>query len=263
MSPSCNDVSGKELQPRRQRRTHVPDKPNYSLNLWSIMKNCIGKELSKIPMPVSGWALDLHLSDRVRHTQINFNLSQFSHPGKLQRASVDAAASHRGPGVSWALGQGSTLRLLPGADVPGCCFLCLIILHHSPSDGKTLQPPPGWDLRARSPGGIWLPLTVWAGNSTATESFCLLTFAFAAYMDTCPIFYFTYISTSTSKVSHHPPAAAHHVISQRGWTLWQEITIASKFRGKYLSIMPLGETFHIPWGRKQTIDVNKGSIIQI
>lgn len=53
MSPNFNDVLGKELQPRRQRRTHVPDKPNYSLNLWSIMKNCIGKELSKIPMPVS------------------------------------------------------------------------------------------------------------------------------------------------------------------------------------------------------------------
>lgn len=46
----------------------------------------------------------------------------------------------------------------------------------------------------------------------------------------------------SSQVSHHPPAAAHHVISQRGWTLWQEITIASKFRGKYLSIMPLGKT---------------------
>ncbi|KFP27607.1 Oxysterol-binding protein 2, partial [Colius striatus] len=42
------------------------------------------------------------------------------------------------------------------------------------------------------------------------------------------------------QVSHHPPAAAHHVYSKRGWTLWQEITIASKFRGKYLSIMPLG-----------------------
>lgn len=42
------------------------------------------------------------------------------------------------------------------------------------------------------------------------------------------------------QVSHHPPAAAHHVYSRRGWTLWQEITIASKFRGKYLSIMPLG-----------------------
>ncbi|XP_043823520.1 oxysterol-binding protein 2 isoform X2 [Dromiciops gliroides] len=42
------------------------------------------------------------------------------------------------------------------------------------------------------------------------------------------------------QVSHHPPAAAHHVFSKNGWTLWQEITISSKFRGKYLSIMPLG-----------------------
>lgn len=35
------------------RRSRVPDRPNCSLSLWSIMKNCIGKELSKIPMPVS------------------------------------------------------------------------------------------------------------------------------------------------------------------------------------------------------------------
>jgi hypothetical protein len=39
--------------PKRIRRTRVPEKPNYPLNLWSIMKNCIGKELTKIPMPVS------------------------------------------------------------------------------------------------------------------------------------------------------------------------------------------------------------------
>lgn len=45
---------------------------------------------------------------------------------------------------------------------------------------------------------------------------------------------------SCPQVSHHPPAAAHHVYSRRGWTLWQDITISSKFRGKYLSIMPLG-----------------------
>ncbi|MCJ8750117.1 hypothetical protein PDJAM_G00258730, partial [Pangasius djambal] len=42
-----------EVEPVRKRRTRIPDKPNYSLNLWSIMKNCIGKELSKIPMPVN------------------------------------------------------------------------------------------------------------------------------------------------------------------------------------------------------------------
>lgn len=38
---------------RKPRRTRVPDKPNYPLNLWGVMKNCIGKDLSKIPMPVN------------------------------------------------------------------------------------------------------------------------------------------------------------------------------------------------------------------
>ena len=38
--------------PKVKRRVRIPDKPNYSLNLWSIMKNCIGRELSKSPMPV-------------------------------------------------------------------------------------------------------------------------------------------------------------------------------------------------------------------
>ena len=31
----------------------IPDKPNISFSLWSIMKNCIGKDLSKIPVPVN------------------------------------------------------------------------------------------------------------------------------------------------------------------------------------------------------------------
>merc|ERR1719370_1637464 len=37
----------------RQRRTRVPEKPDISLSLWSIMKNSIGKDLSKIPIPVN------------------------------------------------------------------------------------------------------------------------------------------------------------------------------------------------------------------
>lgn len=28
---------------KRKRRTHIPDKPEHPLNLWSIMKSCIGK----------------------------------------------------------------------------------------------------------------------------------------------------------------------------------------------------------------------------
>lgn len=57
LTPVCSvvlqDTSGtNHMQLRRTRRSRIPDKPNYSLNLWSIMKNCIGKDLSKIPMPV-------------------------------------------------------------------------------------------------------------------------------------------------------------------------------------------------------------------
>ena len=43
------------------------------------------------------------------------------------------------------------------------------------------------------------------------------------------------------QVSHHPPAAAIHVES-KDWTLWSDITITSKFRGKYLQVFPQGIT---------------------
>lgn len=42
------------------------------------------------------------------------------------------------------------------------------------------------------------------------------------------------------QVSHHPPAVATHAEGQ-GWTLYQEFTMGSKFRGQYLSITPLGK----------------------
>ncbi|CAF4998450.1 unnamed protein product, partial [Rotaria socialis] len=38
---------------KRKRRDGIPERPNYSINLWSIIKNCVGKDLSKIPIPVN------------------------------------------------------------------------------------------------------------------------------------------------------------------------------------------------------------------
>ncbi|XP_008274769.1 oxysterol-binding protein 2 isoform X1 [Stegastes partitus] len=174
MSPSCNDVSGKELQPRRQRRTHIPDKPNYSLNLWSIMKNCIGKELSKIPMPV------------------NFNepLSM------LQRLTEDLEYHEL---LDKAARCDSSLEQM-------CLVAAFSVSSYSTTVHRTAKP--------------FNPLLGETYELDRREEF--------GYRSLC------------EQVSHHPPAAAHHVISQKGWTLWQEITIASKFRGKYLSIMPLG-----------------------
>lgn len=50
------------------------------------------------------------------------------------------------------------------------------------------------------------------------------------------------------------------MFSKHGWSLWQEITISSKFRGKYLSIMPLGELGPVLFeGRKTS---NRGRVCQ-
>lgn len=55
LTPTAATASGATSSSKitRKRRTRVQEKPNYPLNLWSIIKNCIGKDLSKIPMPVN------------------------------------------------------------------------------------------------------------------------------------------------------------------------------------------------------------------
>lgn len=45
------------------------------------------------------------------------------------------------------------------------------------------------------------------------------------------------------KVSHHPPMVAQYCEGAAGWRCWQEFTMTSKFRGKYLQIIPLGSAY--------------------
>ncbi|XP_029301264.1 oxysterol-binding protein 2 [Cottoperca gobio] len=170
-----NDTSGtNHMQLRRTRRSRIPDKPNYSLNLWSIMKNCIGKDLSKIPMPV------------------NFNepLSM------LQRLTEDLEYSEL---LDRAARCDSSLEQM-------CLVAAFSVSSYSTTVHRTAKP----------------------FNPLLGETYEL---------DRLEEYGYRSIS---EQVSHHPPAAAHHVTSQRGWTLWQHITIDSKFRGKYISVMPLG-----------------------
>lgn len=49
-SPSSDHLNGNIVA---TRRTRIPNKPNYPLSLWSLLKNCIGKDLSKIALPVN------------------------------------------------------------------------------------------------------------------------------------------------------------------------------------------------------------------
>ncbi|XP_016157599.1 PREDICTED: LOW QUALITY PROTEIN: oxysterol-binding protein 2, partial [Ficedula albicollis] len=171
---SYSESTGRDLLPRKRRRSRIPDKPNYSLNLWSIMKNCIGKELSKIPMPV------------------NFNepLSM------LQRLTEDLEYHEL---LDKAVKCESSTEQM-------CFVAAFSVSSYSTTVHRTAKP----------------------FNPLLGETYELDRLEELGFRSLC------------EQVSHHPPAAAHHVYSRRGWTLWQEITIASKFRGKYLSIMPLG-----------------------
>lgn len=230
-----------ELEPVRQRRTRIPDKPNYYLNLWSIMKNCIGKELSKIPMPVRSskkcWIFNFFLP---KWSKTKLFPCCLAFPGELQRAAVDASASVWRPRVLRAPGQSRKVSELFRADVLRGGFHRLVLLHYGPPHREALQPLTGGNLWAGPDSRVRLPLALWTGLQKIyvhTWAVCLDQAGFCFQLwrnEWLNVFH-------PPQVSHHPPAAAHHAFSEKGWTLRQEITLASKFRGKYLSIMPLGK----------------------
>lgn len=64
------------------------------------------------------------------------------------------------------------------------------------------------------------------------------------------------------QVSHHPPMLAQYC-EGREWRCWQEFTMASKFRGKYLQVIPLG-TAHLEFssGKQSGITVLHFVLVQ-
>lgn len=160
----------------RERRTTVPEKPNYPLNLWSIMKNCIGKDLSKIPMPVNfnePLSMLQRLTEDYEYTDL-----------------LDKAAACQDPCEQLAYVAAFTIS------------------SYSTTSNRTGKP--------------FNPLLGETYECDRTDDLgwrCL-----------------------AEQVSHHPPMAAIHC-EGRGWSCWQEFTMTTKFRGKYLQVIPLGNAY--------------------
>ncbi|EDV94494.1 oxysterol-binding protein 1 [Drosophila grimshawi] len=180
----------------RTRRTRVPDKPNHPLSLWSIMKNCIGKDLSKIPMPV------------------NFNepLSM------LQRLVEDYEYADILDIAASCNDECEQLAYL-------AAFTVSAYATTSNRTGKPFNPLLGETFECDRTDDLG-----WR---------CL-----------------------AEQVSHHPPVAALHCEGKE-WLCWQEFSMTSKFRGKYLQVNPLGgayvlfpKTGHRYSWRKVTTTVN-------
>ncbi|CAF4141507.1 unnamed protein product, partial [Rotaria sp. Silwood2] len=157
---------------KRKRRDRIPERPNYSINLWSIIKNCVGKDLSKIPIPVN-FSEPLSMLQRITE--------------ELEYSSVlDAAAKTNN---NW-----EQLAYVAAFTVSSYSTTATRINKpFNPLLGETFECDRTDDLGWRS---------------------------------------------MAEQVSHHPPAVATHSEGQ-GWTLYQEFTMGSKFRGQYLSITPL------------------------
>ncbi|XP_065054359.1 oxysterol-binding protein 1-like isoform X2 [Rhopilema esculentum] len=191
--PSATDMSKKV---KRVYRTRILEKPDVSINLWSIMKNCIGKELTKIPMPVNfnePLSMTQRLTEELEYSDI-----------------LDRAASCE-----------SSLEQI-------CNLAAFTISCYASTADRTGKP--------------FNPLLGETYESDRSEDMGWRSLA--------------------EQVSHHPPSIAHHA-EGRGWTLWQNFTMSSKFRGKYLLVSPLGTAHckftnsgnHYTW-KKVTTTVN-------
>ncbi|XP_046385783.1 oxysterol-binding protein 1 isoform X2 [Ischnura elegans] len=178
-----SQANGSVVKPRRKRRTKVPDKPNYPLNLWSIMKNCIGQELSKIPMPVN-----------------------FSEPlSMLQRLTED---------YEYADILDKAAACCPNATGGDSCEQLAYVAAFTVSSYSTTS---------NRTGKPFNPLLGETYECDRTDDFGW--------------------RSISEQVSHHPPMVAQYCEGKE-WRCWQEFTMASKFRGKYLQVIPLG-TAHL------------------
>ncbi|KAL3270964.1 hypothetical protein HHI36_021467 [Cryptolaemus montrouzieri] len=172
----ANSMLSKSNVNVRKRRTRIPDKPNYPLNLWGIMKNCIGKDLSKIPMPVN-----------------------FSEPlSMLQRLTEDYEYA-------------DILDVAAKCSDP--CEQLAYLAAFTISAYSTTA------IRAAKPFNPMLGET-YEFDRTEDLGWKVI----------------------NEQVSHHPPMVAQYC-EGKAWNCWQEFTMTSKFRGKYLQasdIIPLG-----------------------
>ncbi|XP_063695797.1 oxysterol-binding protein 1 isoform X2 [Culicoides brevitarsis] len=157
----------------KKRRTRVPEKPNYPLNLWSIIKNCIGKDLSKIPMPVN-FNEPLSMLQRLAE---DFEYAEL----------LDKAAQCKDPCEQLAYVAAFTISSYSTT---------------SNRTGKPFNPLLGETFECDRTDDLGWKLM-------------------------------------SEQVSHHPPMAAQFC-EGRGWRCWQEFTMTSKFRGKYIQVVPLG-----------------------
>ncbi|KAJ3140607.1 hypothetical protein HDU90_007909 [Geranomyces variabilis] len=223
-----------------EHRTSIPldlSKPKPSLAVWSFLKSAIGKDLSKITLPVF-----------------------FNEPlSMLQRMCEDieyvellSLASAVGRGVEEGSAQPSEAAKTAAANI-GANLTELTTLHDEEASLVRLAYVAAYAMSNYSStlGRIQKPF-----NPVLGETYELVRDDKG----------FRYLS---EQVCHHPPISACHCESP-DYTFWTEVSVKSKFWGKSLEIHPLGlchvrlpvykpgspdivETEHYSWKKVTTV----------
>ncbi|RZF33896.1 hypothetical protein LSTR_LSTR009920 [Laodelphax striatellus] len=174
VTTKTNGVAGtSKSSSRRQRRINIPDRPQNTVNMWSLMKNSIGKDLSKIPMPVN-------FSEPLSALQRLVECFEYSHI--LDRAADCGDALEQLAYVAAFYVSGYSTNS------------SRISKPFNPLLGETFE----WD---RTDDYGWRVIA--------------------------------------EQVSHHPPISALHCVGKE-WTCWEDFSVVTKFRGKYLTAEPKG-----------------------
>lgn len=171
--PYDNNKLIKPIQ--KLRRTTIAPRSSQNINLWNLIKNFVGQDLSRIPMPV------------------NFNepLSMLQRMAECIEYSqlLDTAATKQ----------------------DSCEQMAYICANEISKFSCTR-------FRINKPFNPLLGETFEIDRYYEEQGFRLV----------------------IEQTSHHPPAASFFIESRKGWVSWGHSTLTSKFRGNYLSVMPVG-----------------------
>lgn len=160
---------------KKERRTRIAVKPLLPLNLWSFLKNCLGKDLAHVPMPVN---FNEPLSMLQRLTE-NFEYAYL----------LDMAANCEN-------------------ECEQLAYVAAFSVSNYSSTADRIAKP-------------FNPLLGETYECDRTDDFgwrCI-----------------------SEQVSHHPPISMLFCEGYK-WVCYQEFTMRSKFRVKYLQVLPTGNT---------------------
>nr|XP_060500941.1 oxysterol-binding protein-related protein 7 [Panthera onca] len=225
-------VPGRAAGPPRRRCLPAASGPGADVSLWNILRNNIGKDLSKVSMPVQlNEPLNTlqRLCEELEYSSLLDQASRVADPCERMvppalLAGLFPATEALPPPVLACNGVAPPFSATPQGHVPR------IPQQHLPAPPPAAASPPCIGISPPTPSGISPPTAF-----SPTPS------GISPHPRADPIILRGSVKRPSlfTKVSHHPPISACHAESEN-FIFWQDMKWKNKFWGKSLEIVPVG-----------------------